>query len=375
MKKIGIMTFHRSHNCGSILESFAMQKTLENLGYDAELINFSSEGQRDMYYVFSKKKKIKKYIKNILVSPYYVILSRHYANYKAYIEKNLKVSKGDFRTEDELKAIADNYDIFVAGSDQIWNITIPDYNISYFLSFVDNKKKIAYAPSFGSKNIMKYSENPEIYCDLLKKFNHLSTRENNGKKWLKQMTGRDVPVVLDPTLLIEKKEYEKLERSSNVQGKYIFYYSPQYKEDINKFVKKLSKKYKLPVIVWNSKEYALKGLFRYGFKMAHEQDPGIYLDLIKNAELVITTSFHGSIFSTIYRKKFWVIKNGDMYGEDDRVITLLNEIKMMDRLIEPKYNADYDYFNNVNYEEYEKSVPKLQCYSFDFLEKALSNEE
>ena len=156
-KKVGIMTFHRSHNCGSILESFAMQKAVTNLGYEAELINFSSDGQRDMYRVFSKQYKIKKIIKNILVLPLFLTLKRHYNNYADFIEKHLRVSSGDYRIESDLKNIKDNYDIFLAGSDQIWNITIPDYDISYFLSFTE-KKKIAYAPSFGAKNILDNSK-------------------------------------------------------------------------------------------------------------------------------------------------------------------------------------------------------------------------
>lgn len=374
MKKLGIITFHRAHNCGSIMESFAMQKITEKLGYDSELINFSSPGQRDMYYVFSKKKKFKKYVKNMLVSPFYKILIRHYNDYKLFVKNNLKVSEGDYISEDDLKTIENKYDIFLAGSDQIWNITIPDYDISYFLSFVNSKKKIAYAPSFGSKNIMKYAEDPSKYIELFKKFDYLSIRENNGKKWLEEMTGREIPVVLDPTLLVDKEEYYKLEGESGIKGDYIFYYSPQYKEGINKFVKKLSKKYKLPVIVWNSKEFALKHLYRFGFKMAYHQDPGIYLDLIKNAKMVITTSFHGTIFSTIYRKKFWVMKNGDMYGEDDRVITLLNQLKMLDRLIEPNFNNDEDYEKDVNYADYDKNLPELREKSLEYLKKALDEK-
>ncbi|MDO4967208.1 MAG: polysaccharide pyruvyl transferase family protein [Candidatus Saccharibacteria bacterium] len=370
-KKVGIITFHRSHNCGSILESFAMQKIVSKLGYSAELINFSSNGQRDMYRVFSKQRKIKKIIKNIIVLPLFRTIRRHYNNYADFIKKHLKVSSGDYKTESDLKNIKDNYDIFLAGSDQIWNITIPDYDISYFLPFTE-KKKIAYAPSFGAKNILDNSASPEIYCDLLKKFNYLSVRENNGKKWIYDMTGISVPVVLDPTLLIGREEYDKLERDSGIKGKYIFYYSPQYKKDINKFVKRVSKKYKMPVIVWNSKEYIIKGLYRYGFKMAYEQDPGIYLNLIKHAELVITTSFHGSIFSSIYRKKFWVMKNGGMYGDDDRVLTLLDELKLSDRLIEPTFDESCDYMEReIDYSSYKTALIKHKKESIDFLEEAL----
>jgi hypothetical protein len=369
-KKVGIITFHRAHNCGSILESFAMQKTLTNLRYDAELINFSSNGQRDMYRVLSRKLSIKSMIKNILILPFLVRVKRHYCNYDEFINKNLKVSEGDYSSEDELRAVGDKYDIYLAGSDQIWNITIPDYDISYFLSFT-NKKKIAYAPSFGAKNILEYAQDPAIYKDLIMKFSDLSTRERNGQKWIYDLTKRKVPVVLDPTLLLERKEYDSLIEDSKVKGDYIFYYSPRYKKNINKFVKRISKKYNLPVIVWNSKDYALKGLYRYGFKMTYKQNPGIYLDLMKNAKLVITTSFHGSIFSTIYRKNFFVIKNGGMYGSDDRVITLLDELKISDRLIEPEFDVNKEYLDDMNYDGFQENLDELKKKSLNYLEKAL----
>lgn len=373
MKKIGIITFHRSHNCGSIMESFAMQTIVKDLGYENELINFSSEGQRDTYRVFSKKRKIKKYIKNILLSPYYSMLKRHFNDYESFIKKHLLVSKGDYSECEELEKIDENYDAYIAGSDQIWNITIADYNDAYFLPFT-NKKKIAYAPSFGSKDILKYSDNPEHFKTMMNKFEKLSVREKNGQKWIKDLTGREAKLVLDPTLLIDKEKYFVLEEKSGVKGDYIFYYSPQYKKDIDKFVKKLSKKYNLPVIVWNSREIALKGLFFKGFKTTIHQNPGIYLDLIKNAKYIITTSFHGAIFSTIYNKKFWVMKNGDMYGEDDRVITLLRLLDLEDRLIEPLFKENFSYDKEVNYENYNKSLKKYRQDSIDYLKEALKDE-
>ena len=105
--------------------------------------------------------------------------------------------------------------------------------------------------------------------------------------------------------------------------------------------------------------------------MAYEQDPGVYLNLIKNAKLVITTSFHGSIFSSLYHKDFWVIKNGGMYGEDDRVITLLDEIGMSSRLIEPNFNSDYNYFKATDYSSFNGNLDTLKKESLKYLKGAL----
>lgn len=373
-EKVGIITFHAAHNCGSFLQSYAMQNVLKKLGYDAELIDYSSEGQRDMYSVFSKKKDWRKKIKNIVYFPHKKTLERHRKNYQDFIKNNLKVSDKKYLSVEELENMPDNqYDIYLAGSDQVWNITIPDASEAYFLSFTNNKRKIAYAPSFGAKNIKELAEDPQKYANYLLKFKDLSIRENNGKKWIKELINKDVEVVLDPTLLLDVDYYNKIMRDSGITGDYIFYYSPRYKKNIDKFVKKLSKKYKLPVIVFNSKEYYFRGLGLKGFKMTYEQDPGIYLHLIKNAKMVITTSFHGTIFSTIYRKKFWVMKNGDMYGTDDRVITLLNQLSMINRLIEPEFYEEFDYNQDLDYSEYERNLEGLRKKSYDFLEKALKD--
>ena len=95
--------------------------------------------------------------------------------------------------------------------------------------------------------------------------------------------------------------------------------------------------------------------------------------MIKNAKLVITTSFHGTIFSTIYRKNFWVIKNGEMYGDDDRVITLVNQLHISDRLIESTFKEKFNYVKDVNYKEYDKELPKLQKKANDFIDENIGD--
>ena len=319
-KKIGIITFHASHNCGSMLQSFALQTILNKLGYENEIIDFQNEGQKDMYAVVHKRKNIKNFIKNMLLLLQRKEIRKQWLNYENFKDKTFKLSKNKYYKNDDLKETNNLYDTFISGADQIWNITIKDSDDSYFLNFTDDKKnRIAYAPSFGAKNVLDYSDNPNKFAEFLKRYKHLSIRENNGKKWIKDLIGKDVEIVLDPTLLLKKEDYDKILIPTNVKFKYIFYYAPVYKKHIDKFVKNLSKKYQLPVIVWNSREYYIKAEYLKGFIKAENQSTAFYLGLIKDAELVITTSFHGTIFSTIYKKNFWTIKNGDMYGTDDRV--------------------------------------------------------
>lgn len=373
-KKIGILTFHASHNCGSMMQAYAMQNLLSELGYENEIIDFQNAGQRDMYAVIHKKVTVKNLLRNFVTLLHLKKISNQWNDYERFMNDNFSMSSKKYYETNDLGDIDNYYSKCICGADQIWNITIPDSDDAYFLpKKYNNMKKVAYAPSFGSKNIKKYSDNPNKYKEYLEDFDFLSIRENNGKKWIKELTDKDVPVVLDPTLMIEKSKYDDICENSNVEGKYIFYYAPSYSRQLDKFVKKLSKKYNLKVFVWNASEYYLKSEFINDFKLPKKFNPGIYYDLINNAELVVTTSFHGTIFSTICKKKFWILKNGGMYGDDDRVITLINQLKISDRLIEPTFDDNFDYLSEVNYSRYDINLKKLQKQSLDYLIDSLKS--
>lgn len=370
-RKVGILTFHASYNCGSMLQTYAMQTYLDKLGYDCEIIDFSTKEQKKLYSLYTKKRTLKYLIRDFIFYCHHNRIENNFKQYELFKTDVFHLSKTSAETKEDI--CIDEYNCIIAGSDQIWNITIDDFDDVYFLPW-DEIKKIAYAPSFGAKNPAEYSDCIEKYIDLMNKFDYLSVREKNGQKWIRELTGRDVPVVLDPTLLIEKEDYASIVSDElSLPEEYIFFYCPSYSISINKMVKKISKKYNLPVIAFNSKPYYLRGMNFDGFKLPDFEDPKAYLQLMKNAEMVITTSFHGTVFSTIYRKKFWVIKNGGMYGNDDRVMTLLSDLAITDRLIELPFDEEFNYMKSVDYSEYEKRLEKLKNKSQTYLKLALEN--
>lgn len=370
MKKVGIITFHNSYNCGSMLESYAMQKAIETkIGTKVEIIDYSSDAQKELYSTFSKNTSIKSIIKNIILLPAAKKINNNNEKYESFKTKNFTLSK---QYSDNKKITKDNYSIIVAGSDQIWNIAIKDSSDRYFIDWTNKCRKVAYAPSFGSKRIEKYSNNPNKYKQLINSFSALSVREKNGKKWIKELTGRNAELLIDPTLLFDAKKYNAIKDDANTPShKYIFFYCPSFNTKICETVKEISKKYKLPVICWSTKSYITKAIWRYGFKLPKYESPAVYLSLIKNAELIITTSFHGTIFSTIYRKKFFTIKNGDMFGDDDRVKTLIEQLGIEQRLIPIAFNDNYNYLAPVNYEAYEKNLPKLRKKANEYIEREI----
>lgn len=357
MKKIGIITFHNSYNCGSMLESYAMYKRIRQITENVEIIDFSSEGQKKLYGVFEPNNSIKNIIKNLILLPHknqIVYNNNEYEEFKNnHFALSRKYDSGDIDDSD--------YEIIVAGSDQIWNITIEDFDDAYFLEFAHFCRKVAYAPSFGSKNILKYSNNPKKYGDLINDFDALSIRENNGKKWIKELCNTDVEVLIDPTLLHDSSVYDVLlDDSCTPKCDYIFYYCPGFDRTLCKFVKDISDQYNLPVICWSTKSYYRKNIRSFGFELPNYESPAVYLSLIKNAKLVLTTSYHGTIFATIYRKSFFTLKNGGMYGDDDRVITLLDQLNMMERLVIPNFDLNTDYLTKVNYSQYETKIVELR---------------
>lgn len=368
MKKVGIITFHNSYNCGSMLESYAMQEIIKKRGAAVKIIDFSNLGQRNLYDVFIPNSSLKNIVKNLLVFPHKKRVKNNNFMYEKFKNDNFDLTKNSFCDINEL---SDNdFEVVVAGSDQIWNITILDADDAYFLPWVKKAKKVAYSPSFGSKNIMKYSTNPDKYRKFLLDFDALSIRENNGKKWIKELCDKDVDVLLDPTLLLEPEDYDKLiDNNYKPDGEYIFFYCPSFDKKICKFVKKISDKYKMQVIAWSTKSYYYKFVSKYGFELVPYETPALYLSLIKNAKLVITTSFHGTIFSTIYRKNFITVKNGGMYGDDDRVRTLLDELNMSDRLLPFDFDENYNYMQKVSYgKKYLNNLNKLRDKSLNYID-------
>lgn len=371
-KNVGILTFHASHNCGSMMQTYALQTVIERMGADCKIIDFSNYGQRELYALKRKCKSVKDFLKAVLFYIHRKRLQRNYESYENFKHRMFHLTAEEYVEMEQLDD--QDYDLIITGSDQVWNVAIADSDDAYFLPWVKEARKGAYAPSFGAKNPEKYASNPEKYGDYLRTFEYLSVREENGRKWIKNLTGKDVPVLLDPTLLLQAADYERIAMHElHVPEKYIFYYAPGHSRQINKLVRQISKRYQMPVIAFNARSFVTKGMFFYGFRLPNIESPDAYLKLIANASLVITTSFHGTIFSTIFRKSFWTIKNGGMFGDDDRVHTLVNQLGIQERVIPIEYDPQKDYFEQPNYGVYEDRIKPLQNKAYQYLREILDS--
>ncbi|WP_270404875.1 polysaccharide pyruvyl transferase family protein [Candidatus Collinsella stercoripullorum] len=370
--KVGIITFHRSHNCGSMLQAYALQTVVEDMGHWPEIVNFSNEGQRRLYRPFQKVTSLKVLVKNAIALAHLSRIERNDACYERFIQEHFHLSSGDYSHCDQLSD--DGYSTVICGSDQVWNITIEDGDDAYFLPWVKKASKVAYAISFGARDISKYSNEPKKYAGYIDDISYISTREKNGQKWIRQLTGRNAPVVLDPTLLLDAEDYEEIEdKTFPTPERYIFYYSPTYDRSINKLVKQMAEKYGLPVICFNTKAFFVKGMDMMGFSLPEREDPSVYLRLMRNATLVVTTSFHGTIFPVLFERPFWTIKNGGMFGDDDRVLTLMDSLALNDRLIPIEFDSCRDYLEPLDFAECRNRRKVLRSESLSFLRDALDS--
>ena len=349
MSRVGILTLHHSYNCGSMLQAFALQETLERMGHEVRVINFSNEGQARLYRVLERPTSLKRIVKDLLLAPRAGRIRRNFAAYERFMTEHLHLDGPVVRHREELDDAG--YDAVIAGSDQVWNVTIDDGDDAYFLPWVTGARRVAYAPSFGARSIARFSPDPRIHAGWLKDFDALSIRERNGRRWIRELIGVDVPVLLDPTLLLDAGDYAPLEhRPPGLPGEYLFYYAPSYSRPINRFVAAIAKRHGLAVVAFNAKTFYVKGMGLTGFVLPAVEGPAAYLALIRGAAAVVTTSFHGTVFSTIYRRPFWTVKNGGMYHDDDRVLTLLEALGLEDRLVPPSFDSGRDWLAAPDFE-------------------------
>jgi len=373
--KIGIITFQGSYNCGSLLQAYALQKYLkEKLNWDNEIINFSNAKQIDMYAVFQKNKSLKAIVKNSMCLPFYSILKRHNEDYKSFINQELILSPLSYSKSEKMEQVEDRYSCLVAGSDQIWNIKCYDADDVYFLNFATHTKKIAYAPSLGAKRILKEAKNPNTYIEYLKDFSFLSVREQNGQKWLKELTDNiEIPILPDPTLLYDKDFYTSLTKKEPIiKGKYIFYYAFHYPHETNKVLKKISKETGMPIITLDAKPWIIRGICLHGFKISPESGPKAFLNLLNFADTVITTSLHGTIFSAIFRKNFWYLKSKIYNPIDDRATFLLDQLGLKSRFIDLKLLSSSNIHNETDFSICKSNISELRIKAYNYLQKALA---
>lgn len=370
VKRIGLMTSHASMNFGGLLQAYALKETIKKLGYECEMVNYKPEvhdlKKHPLQFVFGRKGFFKKGFYGVT---HYKALKERMQVISSFRKKYYEVDDSSFFGFDQLPEACSKYDLLCVGSDQLWNLNQKDNeNRAYMLDFEHHCPAISYAISFGD-GLQKKKEMIEASLPLVQAFRSVSVREQEGKDFLAEH-GISSEVVLDPTLMVDPEFWNRFRTKKRiVKGKYILVYgfenASQKYADLIRAAKKMSEILDLPVV----NPIMTPDLAYAGFKNYTKCGPLHFLNLVDNAEMVVTNSFHGTIFSALFGTPFISIKS-DIGSMDPRKVNLLHMLNMEFRMYGPDERWD---MNKLLSDEFD-ITDRLLSYrkmSLDYLSNAI----
>lgn len=324
MKKIANITWITYHNYGTFLQAYALQEYIKSLGYQNAILNDESI----ILNIFNWKLEIKKKFWQMTKA------YRMFANSQKESDRLFEKFKSDHLVLEEnvtdIDYLNNEYDCFVCGSDQIWNpFSLRNPKAGFYYADFAKKKKVAYAPSIGVSAIP--FEYIELFTGLIQKFQFLSAREKQGKGIMEKLTGRKVNVVVDPTLLLGRDEWNNIVNSGVKDSKkYVLGYfltpNPVYINAAKNYTRKMGYEFRM---LFTDKSYVAvaDNLITAG--------PVEFLQAIRDAQFVFTDSFHGSIFSSIFKVQFITFKRfgNTITNQNSRVENLLRMMNIDERFI------------------------------------------
>lgn len=363
--KIGILTYHDTTNYGAALQAYALEKKIQKLGYDVEIVDYKCEAITNRYKIkkLGEIKNVKELVKTILTRKTNIKLKNQFEKFKSNFQKISQKSYYKNNISDCLNI----YDKIIVGSDQVWNLDLSGDDETYFLDFIKNpKRKIAYAASFG------YSQIPQKYVEktkeCLKNFDNISVREIQGKKIIEELLNKRFEVVLDPTLLLDKKDYTDLiEKPKNPYNKdFILLYKMSDTPTLMKFAKKLAKRTKCKIIYLNhSYKYQL------GMDNVRGASVGEFIWYLENAKYVVTSSFHGVAMSIVFKKNFFYELDNSKGNFNSRTKNLVELLNLQKRKIIDAKNDEIN--NSIQYDKVNEILTRERKKSIDFLTRNLTN--
>lgn len=353
--KIGILTYHRVPNYGALLQAVATRVVLQEMGHEVYYVDYYPEYHRKRYRYFSSytfkhrnfKDKIR-YVRDcIKYYPYKKVRKR---NFDTFIKKEIKPY---------CKPLSEAYDVIIYGSDQIWRKQRESgtFNPIYFGKMLQAKKHIAYAASMGMMDLTK--KDKEKFKSLVLNLDGIGVREIGLKNLLESLSIKNAVQVLDPTLLIDASKWNKIAPVQQYPTNYVLYYdlmSGSFNEDLIKDFAQ-QKKLQLIKIVGTATQ-------KDTYNIRTSAGPYEFLNLIRNADFVFTSSFHGLVFSILYQKQFFT----SFKNNAQRAKSLLDSLGLSERLLEPLCTS-LPLLDSIKYNDVHQKIMNLREPSLNYLKK------
>lgn len=348
--KIGILTFHRAHNYGAILQAYALQEVLTNRGHNVEFIDYQSSSLLKIYRWFSWKRFVHKNI-SISIKELGLLSKRkmRHDRFQYFIQNKLALSKHSYNLQ--------SYDAVIIGSDQVWNTTLTHGFDPMYWGVWNHQHTIVASYAASMEDAIASDKKSEI-ARFLKNFDYISVREKSIKEQLDPLTDKPIDVVVDPTLLLNREKWLDLGNKPIIEQDYLLLYQVRNNHIALDIASKIAAKLKLKLICLSAR------IDLGNDKTTVSSGPLEYLSLFRHAKFVVCTSFHGTVFSILYHVPFFSVILND--GKDARVINLLSQAGLSDRGVSEYANHS---LSPINWEYVDECIEKLRQKSMDYLKQ------
>lgn len=360
-KKLGILTFHNVYNYGGTLQAFGLLYALKQ--HDVICIDYIQEARNEHYNsIVSKNYSLKQNIKNIIKKGIFKEGEQKRKAFNLFFDEHIKLTKNKYTSSEALKEIENIFDVLISGSDQIWNPFFSDglIDTNYLLGFTSKVKKIAYASSAGSYSFSKQEK--ETMAKYLKMYTKIGVRESFLKAQLDDVAS-GIETVLDPTLLLQAKDWRTVSKPLDIKDDFVLLYSFDHNKICLEIANIVAKKLNCKVLTICPKLFNNKGVDI----SLNDVGPSEFIWLFDNAKYVVTNSFHGTCFSVIFRKNFASIyKLNNPY----RVLNMLKIMGLSDRVVKNTQDI-YELNMEIDYSLLEETIAKEVVRSNLFLSEAI----
>ena len=328
--KIKTITCHDVYNHGASLQAYALQTYLSSLGHDVEIIDYKPDYLSNHYNLWSVSnpvfdKLIVKQLYLLAKLPGRLFALRRKRKFDEFSQKYLRLTSKQYHSNEELKTNPPRVDVFIAGSDQIWNTLFRNgRDAAFYLDFAPKgAKRVAYAASFATKDVVE--EYKPFVCEMLQGFDSISLRERISLPLLESLGRNDGVAVSDPVFLLSKEQWNNILPTFSTEEKYLLVYDTENSKKLKDIAQSIAKERKLKIfnISGSRKSYVDKDLWA--------SSPIDFVQLIRDAEYVISNSFHATAFSLIFHREFCVVNRSEAINE--RMLSLLEQYGLQERLI------------------------------------------
>lgn len=366
--KVAIMTFVRAYNYGAVLQAYALNKAINDIGVECQTIDYYPKAFRNSYSLrnhcvlrLKPAKNPKWWVLNNLLC---LRVKKRNKKFSGFLKKHFRMTKKQFCNANELETCL-NFDVYISGSDQVWNPEICGFDKAFFLTFCKDKKKISYAASFGINEIPK--EYKQEFIKRLSGWNAYSVREPSGVEIINDLVGERAECHCDPTFLLSSQDWVSSLSIKKRKEEYILVYIVDESDALLNYAYQLSEQLGLKVYCLHSTmkpEYFRNKIDEYHITIVYAASPKEYLSYFLSANYILTNSFHGTVFSVIFHKKFLCesVSNG-------RAGYLLQKLSLQNRVLNDSRIEKI--FEEINWDSVENRIKQLRDGGLSYLKSQI----